>query len=72
MRVTDEDAESFRQLYLAHQGEALSLDDAREMLARLLFLYERFAAWVAKEEAAGRSFEIDEPSPVPQGSERIG
>ncbi len=64
MDITDDDCELFRRLYLEHEGEELSLDQARELLSDLLLLFERFAAWIAKEEAAGRVFPLDEPPPA--------
>lgn len=70
MRITDEECEELRRLYLEHEGVKLTLDEAREMLARLLELFQRFAAWIAKEKAAGRVFEIDELPPAPGDSER--
>jgi hypothetical protein len=69
MRVADDECEELRRLYLEHEGVALTLDEAREMLSRLLFLFERFAAWIAKEKAAGQVFPLDEHPPVPEGSE---
>jgi hypothetical protein len=68
MKVTDKECEEFRYLYLQHEGMELSLGEAREMLSRLLFMFERFAAWIAKEKAAGREFPLDEPPPAPGDS----
>ena len=65
MRVTDEQCEELRRLYLEEQGRELTLDEAREMLSRMLFLVERFSAWLAKEKAAGRLFPIDGHPPAP-------
>ncbi len=65
IKVTDEQCEELRRLYLAEAGVDLTLDEAREMFSRTLFLLERFAAWVARERAAGRQFPLDEPPPVP-------
>lgn len=56
MQITDEQCENLRQLYLQHEGVALPLEDAREMLSRLLVLVERFSVWAAKEREAGREF----------------
>jgi hypothetical protein len=63
MKITDEDCEKLRRLYLEHEEVELTLDEAREMMSRLLLLFERFAAWVAKEKAAGREFPLDERPP---------
>lgn len=60
MQVTIEQCEELRQLYLEHEGVALSLDDAREILSRMLVLVERFSVWAAKEAEAGRVFELPE------------
>src|SRR4051794_31343097 len=54
MRITDDECDVFRQLYLQNEGNPLTTDEAREMLSRLSFLFDRFAAWLAKEKAAGR------------------
>lgn len=58
MRITDDDCEKLRRLHLEHEGAELSVDEAREVLSRLLLLFERFAAWIAKERAAGRDFPL--------------
>lgn len=58
MRVTDEDCAKLKHLYLEHDQVELSLDDAREILSGLFLLFERFAAWVAQEEAVGRTFSL--------------
>lgn len=65
MRIADDECEELRRRYLEHEGVELSLDEAREMLLRLSVLVERFAAWVVREQAAGRSFETDSPPPKP-------
>ena len=65
MRVTDNQCEELKRLYLQHEGVELTLDDAREMLSRLLILVERFAEWVAKEKAMGRVFERGSCPPGP-------
>ena len=70
MDITDDDCELLRRLYLEHEGEELSLDQARELLSDLLLLFERFAAWIAKEEAAGRVFQFDEPPLAPEEKPR--
>ena len=70
MRVTDDECEELRRLYLDHKGVKLTQDEAREMLSRRLFLFERFSAWIAKERAAGREFPLDEPPRAPGDSER--
>jgi hypothetical protein len=59
MRITDEDCDQLRRAYLQHEGIALTCDEVREMLSRLSLLFEHFAAWVAKEKAAGRVFEAE-------------
>jgi len=64
MKITDEDCEELRRLYLEHEGIELSQDEAREMLSRLLFLFERFGAWLSNVAATGRTFPLDEPPPV--------
>ena len=70
MRVTDDECEELRRLYLDHKGVKLTQDEAREMLSRLLFLFERFSAWLVRERAAGRVFPLDEPAPVLEDSGR--
>jgi hypothetical protein len=64
MRLTNEEVEEFRQLYLSNEYVKLTSDEARDMLSRVGFLFERFTQWVAKEEAAGRVFDYDETPPV--------
>ena len=49
MKITDEQCEELRQLCRQDHGRELSVDEAREMLSRMLFLVERFSAWLAKE-----------------------
>ena len=67
LAVRAEDCEEFRRLYLEHERLSLTPDEAREMISRLCFLFERFAAWIAKEKAAGRVFQPDEPPHAPEG-----
>jgi hypothetical protein len=62
MRMTDGDCDEFRRSYLLHEGVELTRDEVREVFSRLSFLFERFAAWVAKEKAGGRNFESEIPS----------
>ncbi len=64
MRVTDEQCEELKRLYLEEEGVSLTLDEAREMLSRIAVLVERFAAWVVREKAKGRVFPIDERPPA--------
>lgn len=63
-KISDGTVAELQKLHLEREGEALSDSEAREMLSRLFFLFERFALWIAKEKAAGREFPIDEPEPV--------
>ena len=70
MTITDDDCEKLRRLYLEHEGVELSLDEAREMMSRLLLLFEHFAAWIAREKAVGRKFPLDEPPPALEGTVR--
>lgn len=65
MKVTDEQCEELRRLYREEEGIELTQDEAREMLARMLFLVERFAAWVATKKVAGRVFPFDRPPRAP-------
>jgi hypothetical protein len=68
MWITDEECEELKRLYLEHESVELTLDEAREILSRLLFLVERFAEWVSKEKAAGRVFQTDERPPGPSST----
>jgi len=61
MQIRDEDCEELRRICLQYEETDLTVDEAREVLSRLCFLLERFAGWIAKEKAAGRSFAIDTP-----------
>jgi len=60
MKITDEECEEFRQLYRENEEIELTLDEAREMIASLCFLFERFASWVAQEKAQGHVLEAPE------------
>lgn len=40
MRLTDESCEAYRRIYKEEMGEDITLDEAREMAARILNLYE--------------------------------
>ena len=64
MNITDSDIAELKQRYLDHEGVLLSDREALELLSNLLLLLERFGAWIAKEEAAGRVFPLDEPPPA--------
>lgn len=60
MRITDEACLKFKKLVSEHDGRELSLDEAREVLTRMMLMFERFAAWIATEKAAGRVFSAEE------------
>jgi hypothetical protein len=63
MQIKDAHCEELRRLYRENESRDLSLDEAREILSRMLVLVERFSVWAAKEATAGRAFELpDRPS----------
>ncbi len=60
MQITDEECAEFVRLCREEAGVELTIDEARDAFARLLLLFETFAAWVAREREAGRMSEFGE------------
>lgn len=65
MRISDESAREFMQLYEAEFGEQISLDEAYEMGDRLVSLYEILSRPLPHEKTSEpQAPSVDEPLPL--------
>lgn len=75
MRPSDESVHRFMRLYTEFFGEELTINDARAMASRILFLYEHLARPFPGEEdiiTEQSQAQVDDPPSSPQGDESFG
>ena len=69
MHISDTDVLEFQLVALRHDKIDLDPAEARQRLFELTTLFKRFASWIAKEEAAGRTLSPCEHPHVSEGTE---